>query len=484
MSGSSLALDLVEPAYRTFPESFTTLGPEVADLAAQIGFPPDPEQRMLLDDMYAMKRDRTPAAFEFVVICSRQNLKTGLFKIAAIADAFYFHDELVTWTAHRYDTTEGAFRDIKKLIDASDMLTRRVRKITEGTGDQEITLVDGCVIQFRARGPSGLRGKSGGKLFLDEGFALTAAHIGSVYPITATLPGAQIRIGSSAGLQESEVLRDIRDRGRKGDVGLAYTEWSDNEPPICERPDCDHHRDAPNCCLDDRARWRRSNPAMGRRITEERIASFRRSMPAAEFAREFLGWWDEPGADALAIDAADWEKLTVQAAAMSAVSAFGIAVSRDREWGSIGAAGPQDNGNVLLESIEHRPGSSWVVNRCIELNQRWSPSAFIVDSAGPAASLINDLEDAGLRVETTTTQDIAIAYADLVDAVKNRKIVHGPQLELAAAVGGARKRAIGDGMFALGRKASGGDITPLEAVELALWGHNQFGAVSASAYVI
>jgi hypothetical protein len=469
VSGSSPALDLVAPAFCTVPDSFTTLGPEVADLASSIGFAPDPEQRMLLDMMYAMDRERRPVAFEFCVICSRQNLKTGLFKMAAIADSFYFHDPLVTWTAHLFDTAEGAFRDIKALIDGSDMLTRRVRKITEGNGDEEVILTDGCRMQFKARGKSAGRGKTGGKVFLDEGLFLQPGHIGALYPIMATLPGAQVRIGSSAGVKASEVLRDIRDRGRKGDAGLAYAEWSDPEPPSCKYADCDHHRDADGCCLDDRDRWRRSNPAMGRRIAEDRIATYRRSMPPEEFAREFMGWWDDPGDLADAIDLKRWAELEdPKPPAGLSVAAFGVDVSIDR-GASIGMAGHRKDGDWFIECIESRRGTDWAVARCVELNNAHGPAAFAVDTYGPAGSLIPELEAAGLTVLPMATQDVARAYGLLVDGIAQGNVWHGPQDDLNRAAAGAKTRPCGDGGQALGRKASDINIGPLVAPEFALW---------------
>lgn len=478
-----LAPELVAPAFCTVPEHFTTLGDEVADLAAQVGFPPDPEQRMLLDMMYAAKRDRSWAAFEFCVICSRQNLKTGLFKMAAVADLFLFNDELVIWTAHLFDTTQGAFRDIKKLIDGSDLLSRRVKKITEGNGDEEIILTNGCSMQFLARSKAGGRGKTGSKVFLDEGFALQPVHIGSLYPTMATVAGAQIRIGSSAGMVASEVLRGLRDRGRVGDASLAYAEWSDTEPPVCADPMCDHRRDADGCCLDDRTRWQRSNPAMGRRITEERIADFRRSMPPEEFAREFLGWWDEASADG-PINMVKWLALQDPHSAAMSVTAFGIDISVDRSVSAIAAAGPREDGKVHVESIDRRAGTGWLVKRCLELDANWHPSAFVIDEGGPAASLVKDFEDAGLTVLLTSTADVASASALFVDAVDQGTQHHGPQTELDDAVRGAKRRPFRDGGFAFGRRASGVDISPLVAATLATWGHDQLYAMSAGAYVL
>lgn len=466
---SLLAPELVAPAFSSAPDSFTTLGPEVADLAASVGFAPDPEQRMLLDLMYGANRDGSWSAFEFCVICSRQNLKTGLFKMAAIADSFYFHDRLVTWTAHLFDTTEGAFRDLKELIDGSDMLTRRVKKITEGNGDEEVILMDGCRLQFKARGKGGGRGKTGSKVFLDEGLFLQPAHIGSLYPTTATLPNAQIRIGSSAGLASSSVLRDIRDRGRKGDASLAYAEWSDVQKPSCVQIDCDHHRDTPGCCLDDRERWRRSNPAMGRRIKEERIATFRRAMPPKEFAREFLGWWDDPSNEPDAIDMAKWGELEDDTIPdVPKVGAFGLDVSLERD-ASIGMAGVRADGDTHIESVQSGRGTDWVVARCVELNEAHGPVGFAVDTYGPAASLIPELQAAGLTVLPMATQDVARAYGLFTDAIREGTMHHGPQRELNAAAASAKTRPCGDGGLALGRKASGVNITSIVACEFAFW---------------
>ena len=75
---------LVEPAFRTHPPFVETLGPEVAELCRLADFPPDPEQETALDLIFALDGAGRSAAFEIGVVCSRQNLKTGLFKQCAL----------------------------------------------------------------------------------------------------------------------------------------------------------------------------------------------------------------------------------------------------------------------------------------------------------------------------------------------------------------------------------------------------------------
>jgi hypothetical protein len=481
------SLSLVAPAYMWAPESYTTLGDEVADLAVGIGYAPDPEQRIALDMMYGARKDRIWSAFEFCVICSRQNLKTGVLKMAAIADLFLFDDRLVLWTAHRYDATEGAFRDIKELIDANYSLSRRVKSVTSGMGDMEIILTSGATMQFLARSSGSARSKSASKLFYDEAFALRPGDIGDSVPTLATVAGAQIRYGSSAGKAGSAVLRALRDRGRRGgDKGLAYIEWCDAEAPSCaDGSGCTHETTVEGCCLDDRERWRRSNPAMGRRIAEERIEQFRALMPPREFAREFLGWWDEPDGVGTVITTAEWATVADLAVgddglAVSRITgalAFAVAVPMDRSHAVLGAAGDRADGLVHLEIVEERRGTLWLPERLKELAAEHGPVAVVIDPGSPAGSLIPDIEALGLTVLKTTVREYAQACQGFVDGVKGVS-ADGPAVplfrhlgdsQLDAAIAGATTRPMGDGLIGWGRRGTV-DISPLEAVTLAAYG--------------
>lgn len=469
------SLDVVAPAFRWVPESYTTLGDEVADLATRIGFGPDPEQRLGLDMMYAANQDRTWASFVFAVICSRQNLKTGLFKMAAIADLFLFEDELVVWTAHLFATAEGAFWDIKKLIDANDMLSRRVKKITTGSGDMEIELHSGAKMKFLARSLSGGRGMTGSKVFLDEGFALQRSHIGSLFPTLATVPGAQVRIGSSAGLVDSAVLRGFRDRGRAGgDDSLAYLEWCDTEPAACQQRNCDHLYGVAGCSLDDRDRWRRSNPAMGRRIAEKRIANFRKSMPADEFAREFLGWWDEPRGEPVIPDALWLAGLDVSSR-IAAGHRFALDVSPAREYASIGVSGVRADSRAHVEvtsrrgEIDHRPGTDWVLERLGQLHTAFPEVPLAIAAGSAAATLIPAIEQLGMAVELVPNSEVPAAcglFYDLATA-PIPGVVHLGQPALNDAVTDAQRLFVGDRAFTWARRQ--GDITCLYVATLALW---------------
>lgn len=464
---------LVEPAYQSFPSFAETLGPEVADLASLAGFAPDPEQALCLDALFGFDAADRSVAFELAVVCCRQNMKTGLFKQAALGWLFITEQRLVVWSAHEFRTAQEAFRDMEELISGCDVMRRRVRNVYRGNGDEAVELLSGARLIFKTRTKGGGRGLTGDKVILDEAFALQPMHMGALLPTLSARPDPQVVYGSSAGLAESAVLRGMRDRGRAGtDKGLAYFEWC-AEPGGCQLEQCDHALTAPGCALDDPGQWQRGNPAMGRRITAEYIAKERRAMPPLEFARERLGWWDDPALEAIAINPAAWEAVTRPDAAALSVGAFAVEVALDRASASIGMAGParhpMHGDDLHVEMVDSRRGTAWLPLRCHELNERHGPAPFVIDGGGPAAPLIEDLTAAGLELIVVNATDLGRACAGMVDAVTDKTITHGPQPELDTAVRGAKKRPLGDGGFAFGRKASTVDITPLVAVTLAHW---------------
>ncbi|MGZ4617167.1 MAG: hypothetical protein ACXV3F_00255 [Frankiaceae bacterium] len=474
---------LVEPAYCSVPPSQNTLGDEVAELAAMAGFAPDPEQRLALDHLFAMKPDGRVAAMEFAVICSRQNLKTGLFKQAALGWLFVTEERLVVWSAHEFGTAQEAFRDMSMLIESCPMLDRRVKQMHKGNGDEAIELKNGSRLKFKARTKGGGRGLSGGKVVLDEAYALKPEHMGALLPLLSAQPDPQVVYGSSAGHATSEVLRAVRDRGRAGgDPSLAYLEWCDDLPGECENPRCDHDPlTVKGCRLDDRARWARANPAMGRRIGVEYIANERRALPPAEFARERLGWWDEPDADEPpVIHSGAWAD---QEDADSAPEdpygvCFAVSVSQDRTWAQIASAGRRADGGLHVEIVDNRRGTRWVIDRVVELRDRWQPCAVVVNPAGPEGSLIADLTEAGVDVVQPTSRDLGQAFGMFFDGVMVEKTLwHRPDALLGVAVEAARSRPLGDAKTWDQRGST--DISPLVAASNALWGFNVHGAERA-----
>jgi len=463
---------LVAPAYHWSPPAVSSAGAEVADLAASAGLVLDGAQRLVLDAVCAEREDGRWAAFEVCVVAPRQNMKTAVLCASVLGDLFLHGARLVVWTAHRFRTTKEAFRDLAALIDGADHLRRRVKAngIKATHGEESIELTTGQRISFLARSKSGGRGLSGDVVVMDEAFALGPEVMGALLPTLSARPNPQVRYASSAGLITSDVLRSLRDRGRPGgDSSLAYLEWCAPAGGCAAGEHCTHRVGTDGCLLDDEAAWRAANPALGTRIAVEHVAAERRALPPDEFARERLGWWDDPQvADAVITDA-QWAAMCDPASAVSDGQrlAFAIDVSPDRAWTSVAVAGRRDDGLLHVQLVDRRRGTDWVPARVAELHSRWRPVGWLVDGVGAAGSLLPDL--AGLPVTVTSARDLARACGGLYDDVVGGGLRHLGQPDLDVAVRVAGRRQLGDA-WAWSRRASTGDISPLVAVTLARWG--------------
>lgn len=488
MTSDELLADFVPPRFRWAPEYDFTLGPDVADLCAAAGYAPDPEQRIVLADVFAEKQDDLPAIFASVVIGARQNIKTGVELQSGIGWVYVIEAPKVQYSAHKWRTARETFETAQQIIGSSEDLSRQVLRYEMGSGYRLIHFKQDRKWLFTTRTNEGDRGTGWDKQILDEGFALRPSHMGSILPVMSTRPLAQLVIGSSAGKPQSDVLREFRDRGRAGgDQSLSYNEWCALDPvEACDLGEaCDHRRTTPGCGCDKPRIVQMANSQMGRRITREYIMVNERSnLTASEFARERMGWWDDPinVVEAPPIDVDLWRDLEEDEPAVpETIDAFGVEVDLDQAFASLGAAALDEAGRTFVELLPPTRGgvpgpgrgTGWVVERCVEIDRDQGPGAWAVDGGGPAAHLIPKLEEAGLYVLTLAAKDVVSACARMVNLVNDSELVHGPQSQLDAAVEGAKKRPLGDGGFTFGRRKSDVDVTPLLAVTLAAWAMEQ-----------
>lgn len=461
------APDLVQPAYLHVPERFAfTHGDRAADTAALAGLTLDPEQRLVLDALKAVdERGRYP--LELALVVARQNMKTLLLEVLALDDLFNDRDRLVIWTAHLFDTSAEAFRDMDELIGASDWLRRRVLRATRGNGDEGFELKNGSRLKFKARSKTSGRGLAGDKVNLDEAFALTAPMLGALLPTLSSRPNPQARYMSSAGLAESDALRAVRDRGRAGtDPSLVYVEYCADDGD-CATSDCAHLFGTPGCLLDDEALWLAANPSLNstraNSLTLEKLRAERRAMPPEEFARERLGWWDAPAGASMMPFVEAWMRGDSADAPLDPVT-FGVDVAPNGAAAAVVAA----SGGVV-EMVEHRPGTTWLPDRLHQLVRDHHPYGIWLDATGPAGMLLPELERVGVAVSLVTGGDSAKACGLFWSAVVDKTVGHRHSPAMDAAVVGATRRTAGDA-WRWNRRDSTVDISPLVAATLAYWG--------------
>jgi hypothetical protein len=137
----------------------------------------------------------------------------------------------------------------------------------------------------------------------------------------------------------------------------------------------------------------------------------------------------------------------------------------DREWADIAWCR-----GAYVDIHRHARGSSWVVEECKRLQEKYPNVAVWTDGKGPAASLIPKLREAGVRVEEITHEDYKRACGSFFDAVKARTVQHSGHPALDDAVRGAVVTG-GSGGWVWDRK-KGAVISPLAAATHARHGAN------------
>jgi hypothetical protein len=328
-------------------------------------------------------------------------------------------------------------------------------------GDEAIRWGNGSLHGITAPGEKAGHSDVLDLVVVDEAWAHEDSRLEQGLPPTMiTRPQPQLWVVSTAGTYRSAYLRGKVERGRArvqhaAHRGAAYFEWAarDGADPADPRT------------------WRSCMPALGRTITEARIAAEFERLDLADFCRAYLNLW--PGsipADWLVIAEAAWRALADPDSAAVDPVAFAADVTPERSHAAIAVAGLRADGLGHGEVVDHRPGTGWVVPRLLELQERWRPCAVVVDDTGPAGNLIAPLEAAGVEVVKPTARGMAHAAGDLFDAVAERTMRYVPRPALDAAVAGAAQRPLGDG-WAWARKGLSTDICPLVALTLARWGH-------------
>lgn len=450
-----------------------------------------PWQEQITIDTFGRRADGRWAARDIVALCSRQNGKGRVSDAQELPALFLFGEPQVLHSAHEFKTSQETFRRLVEVVEGSAWLSSRVKAVSRSKGDEGIELTrsaGGGRLRFVARTEGSARGFSAERIVFDEAYALTIGQFGAQTPTLATMDNPQITYTSTppdeklGPMPHDAMLPSVRRRGVEGDPRVALYEWS---PP--------RGADAADVDL-----WYACNPSLGYLIREEFLHDQYRAFAAAgavaKFRTEHLGEWPPDGDEQwLVIGEDEWtaacdapdERRGTAGSQMTGRPAFAIDMTPARSHSAIGAAGRRHDGLRHIELVDHRPGSGWVVERARELQARWNPCVWVVDPAGPAGSLIPDLEAAGIApLVKLGAREAAQACGQLFDGIAGadvaaRDVRHRGQGPLTAAVAGAVKRELA-GSWAWARKGVGVDISPLVVVTEALFGLATHGHIKTA----
>jgi hypothetical protein len=441
----------------------TSAGPEALELAEHAGLVADPWQAHIVDVSLGEKADGTWAAKTVDVLVSRQNGKNIIVEIRELYGAVML-GEYVVHTAHEFKTTKKSYKRLLNLVYGHpDIKTRLVKDPPLGSpaSGYIMEFAGGGMVEFIARSTSSGRGFTEvDLLILDEAQELTDDMIGALVPAmsaSSMIGDPQIwYTGSAPGLR-AEVWHRRRRLGRSGGTpSMAYFE----------------HSAHPEADLDDREAWAEANPGYQIHISEEFIETTERGVMSDEmFAQERLSISPDVVPGGGVISAELWASGDRPQKQLRGPWAFAFDVSPDHTWSSISIACDVD-GQPHIDCAYHQPGTDWLPQRLAAMVADWKPVAVLGDPHGPAGALFPAIAKAGVEVEPVGSLQYGQACGLMFEHLLAGTLRHPEDPVLANAAAAAAKAPMGDA-WKWSRRTSTGDITPLVAATLALWGWSQ-----------
>lgn len=453
-------------ATRRSPER-ETYGPAVAAVAEKLGMPLMPWQRYVVDVALEIDPDTGKLAYREVgLTVPRQSGKTSLIMALGTHRALGFGErQVITYGAQtRNDARKKWEDDLCVILETSPL--RKLFYVRKANGNEAIIFRNKSRWGITSNTEKAGHGTTLDLGMLDEAFSQIDDRMEQAFkPAMITRPQPQFWVVSTAGTPDSLYLKGKVETGRKlveegVTKGVAYFEWSADE------------------ALDpaDPATWRTCMPALGHTVSEDAIAADFKSMKLVEFQRAYLNQWPDRNVVDPVIPEEAWAELVDEGSRPLDPVIFAVDATPERSGAAIAAAGRRADGLGHVEVVDARPGTSWLLERVLELQTRHKPEAWVLDPASAAGSLIPALQEHGIEPVLVTAREMAQAcgafYSDVVEA---KSLRHLNDRSLFDALMGARKRKLGDA-WAWHRRDSATDISPLVAVTLAWHGVAQAAA--------
>lgn len=480
------------PRLQCVPDYVTSKGEDCIALAHIAGLDLDPWQRYIITNGLGVDAFGQWAAFQVLVIVSRQNGKGSILEARELGGLFLFKtDRLIIHTAHEHKTASEHYLRVWSLIEQTPDLSRRVIRHSSAYGREFIelkaqpTIIIGSAgkhvqrnakkrLIFIARSGGSGRGFTADCVVYDEDMILDAGKVGASLPSLFARPNPQVWFMGSAGLPNSTQLARVRRSMLAGtSKRLAGFEYS---AEICNDycpADCKDHDDP-----DDVRSIAKANPGLGIRLDLDTIRAASETMDTTEYNREVLGVGQYPAPDdGWLVIPKKWYTATGDSSETPprvTHPIFAIDIAPSRTSAALAVAGLRPDGLVGVQVVEYREGTGWLVAEVKRMHEKWKPSKWIIDKRAAAGSVITELERAGIPVETLQASDVAHASGQLFDAMRDDTMRHYKQSSLRTALAGADKRNLSES-WAFDRINSGVDISPLMAVTFAHWGYMRFG---------
>ncbi|MBQ6721537.1 MAG: hypothetical protein IJQ88_05155 [Clostridia bacterium] len=405
---------------------------------------------------------------------ARQNGKTVLSEVIASFFLNVLMVEDVFGTSLSLEKAEEVWEEVIKDQERYPELSKAIARISRTNGKKRLDLTGDRSYKVGAPSRRAGRGDSNDLVMLDElrehrDWETWSAAVAS----TTAKPNGLVICFTNAGDPDSIVLRQLRSQaiGKKIDFGgdvdtatLGLFEWSAPE----------------GAATDDLEALAQANPALGYGlITERSLAANRATFPEARFRSECMCQQVETILPPPFPDGA-WDAGTDPESFIPAEEpvVYGIDLSQDRRWTSIGVCGLREDGNWHIELVARRIGTEWAIDWFRERALRGRMKLAFQSRGAPVGGLAEQI------CTITGVERIAIEGADLsngwgrfYDGVcaclpdrNGKRIYHLPQPVMDTPGHTMQLKQMGGGVQLPDRLKSPDDIAPLFACIMAFSG--------------
>lgn len=448
-------------------------GDEAVEFLKLIGIDVDPWQEHILRESLNVDSRGKWAATEVGLIVPRQCGKTVIAELRELVGLFVFGEQLQIHSAQLFSTAKESFlRQVARIRKCPDLMDM-VHKFRTGNDNVSIELKNGSRLMYQARGNDPSRGFSADLVVYDEAYGLTAEVIAASMMTLSARPNPQMWYCSSTGMEDSEFLFRVRERGLDRAPRLAFFEFSAT----------------PGCDPKDKEEWYKAIPALGIRIEEEFIESEGQALDwGKQFCRERLGLWaDTSMRDIIPVDW--WEKCgdeSSQIASDEIIAAIDVSPFRDRA--SIAVCGVSEDGRRQVEVVHSAKGTEWVTDYMRKLYMSTNPPVkVVIQGGGVPGSFIAPLQQEKIDLIILGQSEIGRATGEFHDAVRDEVVVHLNDPLVLAGLKNSTRYGIGSKegerespTWGFARKdGAGADITPIVACCYAYYGLSKFLAEKA-----
>jgi hypothetical protein len=414
-------------------------------------------------EAHKVKPDGRWASPLVTIVVARQNGKTTLMKVRALAGLFLWQNGLQIGTAHRLTTSLETFRDLVNLIEENEALAKQVKRIRWAHGSEEIELLakyGGGRYMVKAGG-SAARGISKPEtVFVDETRELKDESTWASLRYTMmAAKNPQLWTLSNAGDSHSLVLNALRERGMSASPTdeIAYYEWSSNYEKIDDSP----------------AFWKgaaKANPALGHTIHIDNIRAVLNDPPDVVKTEVLCRWVATISA---AIPAEEWNQCAEEGLELDPEKTtwFGIDVSPNRRDCALVAAQQIDDERFFVKLLHtwHNPinlDDRAIANDIAPYVKQY-PVETVAYSKRTASAIAARLVPAGIPISDIDGALYGQACDELLGAITSKRLRHDPkQTELTKQILSAARLPFGDGGWTIGRRASQSTVCATVATAL------------------